>query len=131
MVSYFVVVATAALLLGALKADESADFIQVGDCTDYTPSSAVSAGDVVVQGQLFGVAKKDIAANVKGALYHIGVFDLPKGTSTDSALTMGARVYWDAVNGVVTATVGSNVYIGKTVEAVADAASKVKTRLDQ
>jgi len=120
-----------ALLSAALFADEDAVFIQDGDCTDYTPGAAVAAGDVVVQGQLFGVAKIPIAANKKGALYHTGIFDLPKATTTGSALTMGLKVYWDAVNLVVTTTVGSNVYIGKVVEAVGDSASNVKVRLDQ
>jgi len=41
----------------------TAVFVQEGDVIDYTPSSAVAAGDVVVQGDLIGVAKQPIAAN--------------------------------------------------------------------
>ena len=45
-----------------------AKYIQEGKNVDYTPGSAVTAGDVVVQGDLVGVAKLDIAANRQGAL---------------------------------------------------------------
>jgi len=68
-------------------------FIHDGKAIDHTPSSAVSAGDVVVQGDLIGVAKLDIAANVLGALAVDGVFDLPKATGGGTAITAGAKVY--------------------------------------
>jgi len=35
---------------------------------DYTPGSEVTAGDVVVQNELIGVAVADIAASEKGSL---------------------------------------------------------------
>ncbi|MFQ3588264.1 MAG: capsid cement protein, partial [Fimbriimonadaceae bacterium] len=38
-------------------------FVHDGECIDYTPGAAVAAGDVVVQGDLIGVAKQPIAAN--------------------------------------------------------------------
>ena len=50
----------------------TAKFIQTGDSIDYTPGSAVTAGDVVVQEELVGVAKLDIVANVLGALAVVG-----------------------------------------------------------
>ena len=45
----------------------TATFVQAGDQIDYTPGAAVAAGDVVVQGDLVGVAKQPIAANAPGA----------------------------------------------------------------
>ena len=50
-------------------------FRQPGNSIDYTPSTAVSAGDVVVQGTLVAIARADIAANALGALATAGVFD--------------------------------------------------------
>ena len=58
----------------------AAVFVHDGSSIDYTPGAAVAAGDVVVQGDLVGVAKLDIPANVLGALAVTGVFDFPKAT---------------------------------------------------
>ena len=55
-----------------------AEFVHEGNAIDYTPGADVSAGDVVVQGDLVGVAKRDISANTLGALAVAGVFDFPK-----------------------------------------------------
>ncbi|GAG92230.1 unnamed protein product, partial [marine sediment metagenome] len=88
-----------------------------GRLIDYTPALAVTAGDVVVQGDLVGVALHDIAALRKGALAIEGVFDFPKDTGSSNAITAGAKVYWDAENEVATTTAGENKQIGKAVEA--------------
>ncbi|HOQ62315.1 MAG TPA: DUF2190 family protein, partial [Vicinamibacterales bacterium] len=77
-------------------------FVQRGDAVDYTPEADVASGDVVVQGDLIGVAKLDIKANALGALAVSGVFDFPKDTGSSSAITAGAKLYWDAVNEVAT-----------------------------
>jgi predicted RecA/RadA family phage recombinase len=59
---------------------------------DYTPSSAVTGGDVVVLNGIVGVAAVDIAANAKGALSIEGLFKLPK---TTAAMVRGLPVHWD------------------------------------
>jgi predicted RecA/RadA family phage recombinase len=41
-----------------------------------------------------------------------GCWTLPKATGGGSAIADGTKVYWDATNGVVTATVGANKMIG-------------------
>ena len=46
----------------------SVKYIQTGDAVDYTPGADVGAGDVVVQGDLVGVAKLDILTGKLGAL---------------------------------------------------------------
>lgn len=43
-------------------------FVHDGDAIDYTPGADVASGDVVVQGELVGVAKLDIKANKLGPL---------------------------------------------------------------
>ena len=65
-------------------------YVQVGNSIDYTPDAAVSAGDVVIQGDLVGVAKLDIAAGALGALAVWGVFDFPKATSEGRAIAAAA-----------------------------------------
>lgn len=70
-------------------------FVQDGTSVDYTPGSAVIGGDVVIQGELVGVAKVDIPANKLGALSVAGVFDFPKATGVGTAITTGALTYWN------------------------------------
>jgi len=108
-------------------------FIHDGKAIDYTPGSAVSAGDVVVQGDLVGVAKLDIAANALGALAVEGVFDFPKAAGGGTAITAGAKVYWDVgdTEAKEDAEAGANKYLGKVVTAAADADTTVRVRLEQ
>lgn len=65
---------------------------QQGDSVDYTPSSAVLAGDVVVIGSTPLIAPVAIAANTQGALTAEGVWDVPK---TSDVFAAGDAVYWD------------------------------------
>ena len=111
----------------------TATFIHDGKAIDYTPGSAVSAGDVVVQGELVGVAKVPIAANALGALAVTGVFDLPKATGGGTAITAGANVYWDVADTEAKedSESGANKLIGKTVAAAADGDATVRVRLSQ
>ena len=75
----------------------TAQFIQDGLNIDHTPAPGndVTAGDVVVQGDLIGIAKIDIPANTLGALATTGVFDVPKTVGVGEAIPAGAKVYWD------------------------------------
>lgn len=108
-----------------------AKFVHEGDAIDYTPSADVAVGDVVVQGELVGVASRPITANTLGSLAVVGVFDLPKATGTSTAITVGSNVYWDATNKRATTTATSNKLVGKTVKAAADADATVRVRLSQ
>ena len=111
----------------------TATFIHDGNAIDYTPGSAVSAGDVVVQGDLIGVAKLDIAASALGALAVDGVFDFPKAAGGGTAIAAGAKVYWDAGDSEAKedAESGANKYLGKVVAAAADADTTVRVRMEQ
>lgn len=108
-------------------------FVHDGDAIDYTPSSAVAAGDVVVQGELLGVAKQPIAANALGALAIKGVFDFPKASGVGSAITVGSNAYWDVAESVAKTDdeSGANKLIGKTVKAAGDDDTTVRVRLNQ
>ncbi len=108
-----------------------ATFVHEGASIDYTPGADVPAGNVVVQGDLVGIAKLDILAGKLGALAVEGVFDFAKATGGGTALAAGTTVYWDNVAKVATATVGSNKQIGKVVRAALDADTTVRVRLNQ
>lgn len=111
----------------------TARFIQDGKSIDYTPSSAVTAGDVVVQGELVGVAKQDIAANTLGALAVDGVFEFPKPTGAGTDATVGTLMYWDVADGNAqeTADTGTNKLIGKLVKACSTTDTTCRIRLHQ
>ena len=107
------------------------NFVSEGNYIDYTPGSAVTAGDVVVLGSVVAVATHDIAASALGAVAVEGVFDFPKATTSGSAIAVGLLVYWDASGGVITTTAGSNKKAGYTVETSADADTYQKVKLCQ
>ena len=110
-----------------------ATFVQDGCAIDYTPGSAVAAGDVVVQGDLIGVAKRPIAANEPGALSVEGVFDFPKATGASTAIAAGTTLYWDVADAEAKADdeSGANKPLGKSVRAAADADATVRVRVSQ
>ena len=111
----------------------TARFIHDGSSIDYTPAADVTAGDVVVQGDLIGIAKLDIATDALGALAVTGVFDVPKTAGVGEAITAGAKVYWDVADGVAKTDdeAGANKYLGKVVAAAGDADTTVRVRLEQ
>ena len=84
-----------------------------GWMVDYTPSAAVAAGEVVLQGEMIGIAPEPIAAGVKGALVISAVADFTK--LTGDTLAVGVKAYWDDTLKIATSTVGSNCYLGKVV----------------
>ena len=104
-----------------------------GQAIDYTPTVAVAAGDVIVQGDLVGVARVDIPADALGALAVAGVFDFPKAAGVGEAITVGSTVYWDAgaQQATTDSAAGANKELGKTVAAAGDNDAAVAVRLSQ
>jgi predicted RecA/RadA family phage recombinase len=111
----------------------TATFIHHGDAIDYTPGANVSAGDVIVQNDLVGVAKQDIPANALGSLSIVGVFDFPKATGGGSAIGAGLDVFWDEGNTQATTDNGggANKKIGRSTLAADDDATTVRVRMSQ
>ncbi len=63
-----------------------------GKTIDYTPGSAVVAGQVIDLGDgMVGIALQPIAANTMGALAIEGVFEMTKATASNAA-TLGDMV---------------------------------------
>jgi predicted RecA/RadA family phage recombinase len=108
-----------------------ARFVQDGIYIDYTPSTDVATGTIVVQGDLVGVAIRPIPANTLGALAVAGVFDIKKATTT--IFNVGAKVFWDATNEVAVTTDGggANKYLGKAIRAAGSGTTTVRVLLLQ
>ena len=116
----------------------NAVFRQRGDAVDYIPEADVSAGDVVVQNDLVGIAKLDIKAGERGALAPTGVYAVTKATGAGAAIEAGVKLQWNATTGVATPDAddgGSPAtvypYLGKSTLAAGDDDETVQVRLDQ
>ena len=111
----------------------TATYIHEGNAIDYTPAADVAAGEVVVQGELVGITKRDIAAGQLGTLELIGVFDFPKATGGGTAIGVGLDVYWDESAGEATtdSASGANKRIGRTIAAAGDNDTAVRVRMSQ
>lgn len=108
-------------------------YIQDGDAIDYTPVADTPAGTVVVQGDLIGITKQDIAAGELGALAVTGVFDMPKALGASTAVGIGTRLYWESVipAALDSDNSGARPYLGKSVAAATDDDTTVRVRLSQ
>lgn len=87
-----------------------ATYWQKGETLDYTPTDAVKNGAVVDLDTRVGVAGSDIAAGDQGWVHVVGVFEMDK--ATNEAITMGAAVYYDATNDVITTAAEGNTTAG-------------------
>ncbi|WP_306120477.1 MULTISPECIES: DUF2190 family protein [unclassified Roseitalea] len=96
------------------------NYVQPGNTLTLTAPYAVTSGEGMLVGSIFGVAAGDAAsgATVEAAL--TGVFDLTKIGS--QAWTVGAKVYWDDTNKRCTTVATDNTPVGVAVEAVAGGA---------
>lgn len=101
-------------------------FVYEGKSIDYVPAADVAAGDVVVIGDIVGVAQFDIPKGTLGAVALTGVWQVEKDAA---AVTAGAKVYWNATDGKATATAGSNKLLGLAVAAAAAADGTALVRI--
>jgi len=96
------------------------NFVQPGNTITLTAPYAVTSGDGLLVGAIFGIASADAGSGepIEAAL--TGVFDIAKIGS--QAWTVGAKVYWDNTNNRCTTVANDNTLIGVAVEAVASGA---------
>jgi predicted RecA/RadA family phage recombinase len=94
-----------------------ARFIQGSvETMDYTPGSAVTAGDVVAFGNGVAIAHSDIEADRLGALaIGGGTYDFAKSGSSGPVFAVGDGVFWNDSSEV--AETSGGLYIGKCVQA--------------
>lgn len=79
----------------------TAIYRKTGDTLHYTPSSATSAGTLVSVGNIVGITKFPIAANVTGTLTTVGLFDNVAKHGTSNALTDGQIVWMNPSDGKI------------------------------
>lgn len=98
----------------------SAKFRKTGDTLDYTPGSAVSAGDIIKADGLLCIALWDIPASTHGVLKILHRGEVVEVT-TDEAIgstDAGTAIYVTSA-GLVSKTESGNTLLGYTAKAVA------------
>ena len=106
-----------------------ATFVHEGDAIDYRPSEEKPAGSVVVQNGLVGVTKRPLKEGELGSIHLTGVYELPKATGSDTALSVGTAVYWNASEGQVTTTATDNTPLGRVTAEAGDDDETVQVKL--
>jgi predicted RecA/RadA family phage recombinase len=107
-----------------------AQFVHDGKAVDFTPTTDVAVGAIVIQGDLVGITKRDIKAGSLGSIAVEGVFDFSKDPVDAVAFEAGTKVYVDEDGSVVSEEIG-NKYLGKVVTDAAATDSFVRVRLSQ
>ena len=103
------------------------NFIGVGNRVTLTATAAVTSGQPVLFGSLFGIAENAAAIGDPLVLVLNGIFDLTKTAS--QAWTVGQLIYWDVATSRVTSTVATNKLIGVAVLAVGGGAGETTGRV--
>lgn len=88
------------------------NFVQNGKQLDVIASAAYASGELVIEGNLVGVAVADIASGEVGAISTEGVFALAKETA--AALIQGDVAYYDGATKKLDAT-NTNPAVGHVV----------------
>ena len=102
---------------------------QEGVTLDYTASgSDISAGEVVVIGDVIGVAVADIDDGDEGALFVEGVFQITAEAGT--AWSVGDQLYWDDANSEFTKTASTHNKAGIAAASKGSAATTGYVKLN-
>ena len=75
----------------------SGNFVQPGNVIDHVAAATIASGDVVVIGQMLGVALTDIANGATGSVQINGVFTVPKVSG--AVIAAGESLVWDVSAG--------------------------------
>ncbi|MBR5759477.1 MAG: DUF2190 family protein [Thermoguttaceae bacterium] len=86
------------------------DFLNTGETT-------LLSGTPILNGSLFGVVIREAKPGERCAIQTDGIWEFPIGSAETA--NIGVAAYWDATNSKITATAGTNVPVGRFVEAKA------------
>ena len=104
------------------------NYVQPGDVITVVAPYAVTSGQGVLVGSLFGVATCDAANGTNVDIMPEGVFDITALT-TDTG-TAGTKMYWDNTNKRLTTTSTSNTLVGCLTAAKGSSDTTARVYLD-
>ena len=104
------------------------NFIQEGEVLTIPAPYALTSGDVVIAGDIIGVALSDAASGASVDV-HVdeGVWGIAKVAA--DAFALGDPVYYDSTAKLGTATATGNTKIGTAIAAAAAGSATVNTRI--
>lgn len=105
------------------------EYIQTGHNLDYvnTGETLITAGELVIIGEICAIAACTIPPGEKGVVSTNGVWLMPKD---DAEISAGAKVYYDSDADEISATEGSNTFVGIAVAAAAAGDTSAAVRLN-
>ena len=103
------------------------NYVQPGKTISLAVPYAVTSGDGLLVGSIFGIASGNAAIGENLEVDLVGVFDLKKTAS--QAWSVGDKVYWDNTAKEVTKTSTGNTLVGVAVESVGNGASETVGRV--
>jgi len=104
------------------------NFNQEGRFLEVTAPAAVSAGDLVKVGQIFGVAQGDADSAATVVIDTEGVYTLPVASA--AVVAIGDALYWDVADGELNKTASSNHYVGVAITAAGAGVTAAQVRLN-
>lgn len=102
------------------------NYISTGDIIEVTAPANVKSGDIVVVGQLAGIAVADATSGAKVNIKTSGVFDVAKTSA--QAWAAGAKIYATSA-GVATTSATDNVPLGHAIAGAANPSATGLVRL--
>ena len=93
------------------------NYVQKGNALDLIASAPYVSGELVIEGNLVGVAVADIASGETGSVSVRGVYQFEK--DTPASLAQGDIAYYDAALKKLTAT-NTDPAVGYVVKVVGD-----------
>lgn len=109
----------------------ASNIIQAGvKVIDVVTPSAVNAGDLVIIGQIYGIALTSAAANTVVSLAIGCTARLRKVTGTGFSFAAGDNVFWHIAGANATTSATGNVKIGVAGAAVGTADTAVNVHLN-
>lgn len=106
------------------------NFVKIADTVTLNAPYAVTSGQGLLVGNLFGAASADAAINMPVETQLVGSLDFPKETGTGMSFAQGALVYWDNTNRRMTTTSAGNKRVGAATVAATTSDTIVRVRLD-
>lgn len=103
------------------------NYVQPGNTITLTAPYAVTSGDGLLVGAIFGVAAGTAASGDPVETAVVGVYDLKKVAS--QAWAVGDKIYWDNTAKQTTKTLTSNTLIGVATDVVAGGATDLIGRV--
>ena len=103
------------------------NFVQAGSALTIPAPAAVASGDVVLVGNIIGIANGAAASGADLDVTTTGVFTVPKVSG--DAFTLGATVYFNTTSKLATTTASGNTSVGTAVAAAGVGVALVEVRL--